>query len=224
MELQDKVIRFGRIAEEAVAFRTLVWNRFKLAGSWRLLADSKFRKNVLPHVSFRQDLFQIDMPKEAAVYLKELMTQDEQASPYASIILARFPLTALAQYTLETLALTIDDLDAIEEILNARVSSANDPMFRNAVILSTGLLSWIATSIPGEVLTALHLDKDKFIPIAYLVGVSAVATTLLWYLMNAVMMSRLKAQSLLTSELIAYCRANLKTVGPKDEPPAENTR
>lgn len=215
MDIAEKTARFGRIAEDAHEFQFKQWNRLlqrlwlRLVVSW-VFGSGEVWKLVWRHARWKQDLFEMDTPPEISALVRDEMTAADLQSPYAPITLARFSMPELAKYTNRELALDLEQLEAIELIVESRKEGLAESPGKTFLVIAIAVLSWFCSDIPDAVFAQWNVNQAVFTTIAFYVGVAAVVIGLAAVALELFSKSRAERQARLFGRLIAHCRAQLK--------------
>lgn len=214
VELAEKAMRFGRIAEEADDFQRVVWRRISRRAMVNLaFSNAPVWRRVRRSMRLRQDLFQMDTPPEIVDLVRDELTPAEQASPYAAITTARFSLPELARLAIRELALDLDELEAIEALIESRRERFSESSGKTILVFALAALSWLSGDIPDEVITHWGWTPAAFKVPAFYLGCGFVGFAVYLLGIETLLQGRIARQARLSTQLIAHCRAQLKSAG-----------
>lgn len=204
-------MRFGRIAEESNDFQARVWKRISGRALRHLWFSRKpVWRRVRRSMRLRQDLFQMDTAPEIVELVRGELTPAEEASPYAAITTARFSLPELARYTIRELDLDLDELEAIEALIETRRERFSDSSGKAVLVFALAALSWLSGDIPEEVIARWGFALETFKVTAFYIGCGMVGFALYVLAFETLLQGKIARQGRLSAQLIAHCRAQLK--------------
>lgn len=207
-------MRFGRIAEEADEFQSRIWGRItQRAMIMVFFSRREVWSRVRRTMRLRLDLFRMDTPPEMVELVKEELTKAEEASPYAAITTARFSLPELAKHTIRELNLNLDELEAIESLIETRRQLFVDSTGKTLLVFALAVLSLLCGEIPDEVITRLGLALAAFKFWAFWGAAALVGIALYVTGVEFLVTGRVGKQARISSRLVVYCRAELKARG-----------